>query len=215
MVVTADAVAPSATEAKPGFGVAIRDGRVLAVAPAAELDALTGPDTVVEHNAGLLLPGFFDSHNHMLMTGMGMLSPDLGGCRSIADVLGVVRTAAERAARGQWIVTSPAWHESSLAEQRMPTAEELDSAAAGHPVFMRRGGHNLVLSTTAFRLLGVGETSTAGARARRRCLREGRRHQSRRAWPDAGGHRPAAPARRRRRPQAAGPDDVADRQQRP
>jgi hypothetical protein len=30
MVVTADAVAPSATEAKPGFGVAIRDGRVLA-----------------------------------------------------------------------------------------------------------------------------------------------------------------------------------------
>jgi predicted amidohydrolase YtcJ len=161
MVVTADAVAPSATEAKPGFGVAIRGGRVLAVAPAAELDALTGPDTVVEHRAGLLLPGFFDSHNHMLMTGMGMLSPGLGGCRSIADVLDVVRTAAGRAAHGQWIVTSPAWHESSLAEQRMPTAEELDSAAAGHPVFMRRGGHNLVLSTTAFRLLSVDETSPA------------------------------------------------------
>ena len=159
MVVTADAVAPSADEAKPGFGVAIRGGRVLAVAPAAELDALTGPATVVEHRPGLLLPGFFDSHNHMLMTGMGMLSPDLGGCRSIADVLGVVRTAAGRAAPGQWIVTSPAWHESSLAEQRMPTAEELDSAAAGHPVFMRRGGHNLVLSTTAFRLLDVDETS--------------------------------------------------------
>jgi hypothetical protein len=55
MVVTADAVAPSAAEAKPGFGVAIRGGRVLAVAPAAELDAVTGPDTVVEHRAGLLL----------------------------------------------------------------------------------------------------------------------------------------------------------------
>ncbi|HXB48422.1 MAG TPA: amidohydrolase [Streptosporangiaceae bacterium] len=159
MVVTADAVAPSAAEAKPGFGVAIRAGRVLAVAPAAELGAVTGPDTVVEHRAGLLLPGFFDSHNHMLMTGMGMLSPSLGGCRSIADILDVVRTAADRAAQGQWIVTSPAWHESSLAEQRMPTAEELDSAAAGHPVFMRRGGHNLVLSTIAFRLLDVDTTS--------------------------------------------------------
>jgi predicted amidohydrolase YtcJ len=161
MVITADAIAPSATEAHPGFGVAVRDGRVLAVAPAADLDALTGPGTVVEHRAGLLLPGFFDSHNHMLMTGMGMLSPDLGGCRSIADVLDVVRAAAGRAAEGQWIVTSPAWHESSLAEQRMPTAEELDSAAAGHPVFMRRGGHNLVLSTLAFRLLDVEGTSHA------------------------------------------------------
>ena len=125
MVVTADAVAPSATEAMPGFGVAILDGRVLAVAPVAELDAFTGPDTVVEHRSGLLMPGFFDSHNHMLMTGMGMLSPSPSGCRSIADVLEVVRTAAERAPEGNWIVTSPAWHESSLAEQRMPTAEEL------------------------------------------------------------------------------------------
>ncbi len=159
IVVTADAVAPSATEAHPGFGVAIRGDRVLAVGPAAELDAVTGPDTLVEHRAGLLLPGFFDSHNHMLMTGMGMLSPNLGGCTSIADVLGVVRAAAERAAQGQWIVTSPAWHESSLAEQRMPTAEELDAAADGRPVFMRRGGHNVVLSTLAFRLLGVDATS--------------------------------------------------------
>ena len=159
MVVTADAVAPSATEAKSGFGVAIRGGRVLAVAPAADLDAVTGPDTTVEHRAGLLLPGFFDSHNHMLMTGMGMLSPGLGGCRSIAEVLDVVRAAAERAPEGQWIVTSPAWHESSLAEQRMPTAEELDAAAAGHPVFMRRGGHNLVLSSLAFRMLDVDGTS--------------------------------------------------------
>jgi predicted amidohydrolase YtcJ len=161
MVVTADAVAPSAAEAIPGYGVAIRGGSVLAIGPVSELEGVTGPDTVVEHRAGLLLPGFFDSHNHMLMTGMGMLSPSLGGCRSVADVLEVVSTAAGRAAEGQWIVTSPAWHESSLAEQRMPTAEELDSAAAGHPVFMRRGGHNLVLSTLAFRLLDVEGTCHA------------------------------------------------------
>lgn len=159
LVITADAVAPLATDAKPGFGVAIRGGRVLAVGPVAGLDAVTGPGTVVEHRAGLLLPGFFDSHNHMLMTGMGLLSPDLGGCRSIADVLQVVRAAAARAADGEWIVTSPAWHESSLAEQRMPTAVELDSAAAGHPVFIRRGGHNLVLNTLAFGLLDVDATS--------------------------------------------------------
>jgi len=160
LVVTADAVAPSATEAQPGFGVAIRGSRVLAVGPAAGLDAVTGPDTVVEHRPGLLLPGFFDSHNHMLMTGMGMLSPNLGGCKSIAGVLDVVRAAAEHAGPGQWIVTSPAWHESSLAEQRMPTAEELDAAGDGHPVFMRRGGHNVVLSTLAFRLLDVDVTGS-------------------------------------------------------
>ncbi len=41
----------------------------------------------------------------------------------------------------------------------MPTAEELDTVSAGRPVFMRRGGHNVVLNTHALRLLDVERTS--------------------------------------------------------
>jgi predicted amidohydrolase YtcJ len=141
----------------PGHAVAVAGGRILAVGPAAELEPLIGPRTAGHRLRGLLLPGFFDSHNHLLMTGLGMLAPGLAECRSIADVLAVVRAAAEKP--GEWIVTSPAWHESSLAEGRMPTAEELDGASGGRPVFMRRGGHNVVLNTRAMQLLDVERTS--------------------------------------------------------
>ena len=120
---------------------------------------MIGPRTAVHKLSGLLLPGFFDSHNHLLMTGLGMLAPSLADCRSIADVLAVVQAAATHGQDGDWIVPSPAWHESSLAEARMPTAEELDTVSAGRPVFMRRGGHHVVLNTHALRLLDVERTS--------------------------------------------------------
>ena len=158
-VVTADAVAPTAAQVLPRYGIAVANGRVLAVAPRDELRALIGPRTAVHKLSGLLLPGFFDSHNHLLMTGLGMLAPSLAECRSIADVLAVVQAAATHGQDGDWIVPSPAWHESSLAEARMPTAEELDTVSAGRPAFMRRGGHNVVLNTHALRLLDVERTS--------------------------------------------------------
>lgn len=139
--------------------VAVGAGRILAVGPADELRLSAGPRTQWRELDGLVVPGFFDSHNHLLMTGMGMLQPGFGECRSIADLLEVVRTAAAAAPAGQWIVTSPAWHESTLVERRMPTADELDAVSAGHPVFLRRGGHNVVLNSRAMDQLEVERTS--------------------------------------------------------
>ena len=48
------------------------------------------------------------------------------------------------------------WHESSLAENRLPTGAELDAAAPGHPVLARRGGHLAIASTAALAAAGVG-----------------------------------------------------------
>src|SRR5262249_31700307 len=56
---------------------------------------------------------------------------------------------------GQWIRTSSAWNEWNLAEQRMPTASDLDKASSDHPVLVRRGGHNIVLNSLAMRLAGI------------------------------------------------------------
>jgi len=158
-IVTADAVAAASGQVLPGHAVAVAGGRILAVGPRDELEPLVGPRTAVHELSGLLLPGFFDSHNHLLMTGLGMLAPSLAECRSVADVLAVVKSAAN-GTDGDWIITSPAWHESSLAESRLPTAEELDGVSGDRPVFMRRGGHNVVLNTRALQLLDVGRTAS-------------------------------------------------------
>jgi predicted amidohydrolase YtcJ len=53
-------------------------------------------------------------------------------------------------------MTSMAWHESNLAENRLPTGAELDAAAPANPVLARRGGHLAVASTAALAAAGIG-----------------------------------------------------------
>jgi hypothetical protein len=76
--------------------------------------------------------------------------------RSIAEFTAMVSAAARDAEPGAWIVTSMGWHESNLAENRLPTGAELDAAAPGHPVLARRGGHLAIASSAALAVAGVG-----------------------------------------------------------
>jgi predicted amidohydrolase YtcJ len=138
-------------------GVAVRAGRVVDLGPDDVVGKWIGASTHVRALSGrLAMPGFFDSHNHLLMTGLGMQRPGLTSATSVAEVLDVVRQAASALAAGQWLQTAADWHESRLRENRFPTAQELDEVAPVNPVFMRRGGHNVVLNTAALRLLGIG-----------------------------------------------------------
>jgi predicted amidohydrolase YtcJ len=139
--------------------LAVRGGRIVALD--GDASGWTGKRTrVIDLRGRFVMPGFHDSHNHMLMTGRALILPDLSRARRIADVLEVVRTAAEQLPAGTWIETSARWHESRLTEWRFPTCHELDRAAPAHPVFMRRGAHNVVLNSLALDLAGIGPDTT-------------------------------------------------------
>src|ERR1700754_3786904 len=79
--------------------------------------------------------------------------------RSIAEFTAIINAAARVLTPGAWIVTSMDWHESALAENRLPTGAELDAVAPGHPVLARRGGHLAVASAAALTTAG-GQHST-------------------------------------------------------
>lgn len=120
------------------------------------LDDLAGPDTVMADMRDLtLLPAFADAHEHLMEASRNTLLVPVDRARSVADFTGLVGAAARDAAPGKWIVTSMGWHESNLAENRMPTGAELDAAAPGHPVFARRGGHLAVASSLALEAAGI------------------------------------------------------------
>jgi predicted amidohydrolase YtcJ len=75
---------------------------------------------------------------------------------SIAEFTEMVAAAARAAAPGTWIMTSMAWHESNLAENRLPSGAELDAAAPANPVLARRGGHLAVANAAALTAAGIG-----------------------------------------------------------
>jgi predicted amidohydrolase YtcJ len=137
--------------------VAMGGGRILGVGSNDDMRAWINGSAVVRDLGGhTLLPGFFDSHNHMLLTGMDLLAVDLSSARTIADVLQAIERRAASTPAGQWVVSSARWHESQLVEQRFPRREELDRVSAGHPVVLTRGGHNVVGNSLALEAAGIG-----------------------------------------------------------
>ena len=138
--------------------VGLHGAKIAAVSPDPDgLDDLAGADTVITDAGDLtLLPAFADSHEHLMEASRNTLLVPVDRARSIAEFTAMVAAAARNAAPGGWIMTAMAWHESNLAENRLPTGAELDAAAPGNPVLARRGGHLAVANTAALAAAGVG-----------------------------------------------------------
>src|SRR5215471_6524737 len=109
--------------------LAVRDGRIVAVSDDRDgLDALASDGTQVVDDPDLtLLPAFFDTHEHLLDSARDLARVRLDSARSLAELVELIRERAARTPEGQWIQTSAGWNESSLAEGRLPTADDLDS----------------------------------------------------------------------------------------
>jgi predicted amidohydrolase YtcJ len=137
--------------------MAIGGGNVLAVGEGAhDLDAFIGRGTRVIDDPGLtLLPGFIDTHTHLIFAASDINDVHVNEARDIAGFIDLIRKRAAVTPKGTWIRTSSDWNEWNLAEKRMPQAHDLDKATSDHPVLVRRGGHNDVLNTMAMHLVGL------------------------------------------------------------
>jgi len=138
--------------------VGLRGAEIVAVSPDLHgLDDLASGDTAVVDAGDLtLLPAFADSHEHLMEASRNTLLVPVDKARSVAELTGMVAEAAQAAAPGGWILTSISWHESNLAEKRLPTLAELDAAVPDHPVLARRGGHLAVVNSAALAAAGIG-----------------------------------------------------------
>jgi predicted amidohydrolase YtcJ len=137
--------------------MAIRDGQIVPLAPEPDgADDLIGADTVVVDDPGLtVLPTCDDTHTHLIGAGDAVNDVQVADARNLGEFLDLIRRRATTTPDGQRIITASNWHELQLAERRVPTRQELDSAAPRNPVLVKRGGHNDLVNTTGLRLTGV------------------------------------------------------------
>jgi predicted amidohydrolase YtcJ len=87
--------------------VVIRDGRILAVGSNDEVRSWISSQATLRDLAGrTVVPGFYDSHNHMLMTGLNLAAVDLSAARSPSGIPCCCSAAATTwspiAARSSW-----------------------------------------------------------------------------------------------------------------
>jgi len=137
-------------------GVAIKDGRFLAVGSEEQIVGHIGPSTQVIELAGrTVVPGLIDSHLHQLFAALNGPAVQLLGAKSVADVRDAIGERVARTEAGKWVMASSGWHESILAEGRMPTRHELDPVSPNNPVFIPRGGHVITVNSKALELAGI------------------------------------------------------------
>lgn len=135
------------------------NGRIVHVGTRADALASVGGHRVdeIRIERGAVLPGFIDSHNHMLWTGIQGKQANLRECRSIGDVLSTLERYAEAHPEKEWIVSGAGWHVEALAEKRYPTRQELDAVCGQRPVYLPRVGHAAAVNSAALRRAGIGK----------------------------------------------------------
>jgi predicted amidohydrolase YtcJ len=135
--------------------VAVKDGRIAAVGPAAELASLAGSSTrVIELEGRTVLPGFQDAHLHPLDGGLLSIVCNLHETNSAEECLNAVAEYAAEHPEREWI-TGDGWS-MDFFPRGNPGKEGLDAVVPDRPVYMEnRDGHTGWVNSRALELAGI------------------------------------------------------------
>jgi predicted amidohydrolase YtcJ len=136
--------------------VAIRGDRIVAVGPSAAMPGLIGKKTrVIDLHDRRVVPGFHDSHVHLLGSGLQLGQVALKDAADEADFGKRLRDFDRRLPGDRWLLGGEWDHDRTFAG-RLPTAELIDRYVPDRPVFLRRyDGHMAIVNTRVLRLAGI------------------------------------------------------------
>ncbi|XVE68328.1 hypothetical protein DITRI_Ditri09bG0058800 [Diplodiscus trichospermus] len=135
--------------------MAIRDGRILRLGNYSSLQDLSGYGTKELNFEGkIVVPGFIDSHVHLISAGLQMAHVQLGGVNQKDEVVTRVKAAALNAKKGSWILGG-GWN-NDLWGGELPVASCIDEVTSDNPVWLTRmDGHMGLANSVALKLAGV------------------------------------------------------------
>ena len=143
---------------------AVRDGRFVAVGNAEAVLEAYPEWPRLDLGGRTVVPGLIDAHAHLLGLGEALLSADLVGSTSKADVVARLVAFAEDLPDGAW-VTGRGWDQNDWGgDGAFPTRADLDEAFPDRPVWLGRvDGHAGWANTAALRAAGIDPDAPAPA----------------------------------------------------
>lgn len=154
-ILTLDSQRPTAQ------ALTVRNGRIARIGSNREILSAVGPDALI-WNLGnaVVLPGFTDSHTHLVAYGLELSDADLRKARSISEIQDILRKQAQRSGAKEWVL-GHGWDQEKLQERRYPNRFDLDAAVRDKPVCITRiCEHVCVLNSAALRLANITATTT-------------------------------------------------------
>ena len=135
--------------------VAVREGRIVFIGSSEAARAHKGAATRLVDLAGrLVLPGFDDSHIHLMSGALSLERVDLIEDQSLEAVQARIRAFAAANPRSPWVL-GRGWLYGSF-PGGLPTREQLDAVVADRPAYMEcYDGHSGWANTKALALAGI------------------------------------------------------------
>lgn len=132
----------------------IKNGKIVFVGKNDEVISQLRRGTRIIDLRGLtILPGFVDSHIHLMGLALARLWVDLRNVKSISKLKGILKKYVNEKPKGSWIL-GRGWDHEKFEEKRYPTRLDLDEISKEHfIVVVRVCGHLCVVNTKVLKLL--------------------------------------------------------------
>jgi predicted amidohydrolase YtcJ len=135
----------------------VRGDRITAIGSREDVAALAPGANRVDLDGCTVIPGFNDSHAHLLSFGLTLEQLDVSAdtVHTIAEIVVAVRQRARDTPDGAWI-HGRGYNQNELTEGRHVTRHELDPVSDGRPVVLdHTSGHVLTCNTAALQGAGI------------------------------------------------------------
>ena len=153
-IVTGDTTRPKAE------ALAVRGDKITLVGDTHQVLALKDHlSTVIDLQGKTVVPGFNDSHMHLINYGLSLDTVDLRNCRSLPEVREKISAyIGTHNLTGSWVY-GWGWNQQSFLEKRMPESRDIDAAAGDNfVVLMRTCNHACTVNTKALEKAGIKES---------------------------------------------------------
>ena len=157
MIIKGNAIFDSVSD-KPFAGfVAVKGNRIAAVGK--EMDSISqyaGADTkIIDAGDRLVMPGFHDSHTHLILAGMYKTYPNLGSARSEEEAAAMLKDYYDSQPGDGWVYGFN-WYHVFWDKKELPRKETLDRYFPDRPVFLINAeAHGAWVNSLALEIAGV------------------------------------------------------------
>lgn len=153
IIFTSDASLPFADS------MAVLNGRILSVGNFSSLQNLADDSTrVLDLEGKVVVPGFIDSHVHLIFGGLQMMRVELRGLNGKDEFVRRVREAVTNLKEGSWVL-GDGWN-NELWGGELPVASWIDDVTPKNPVWLTRmDGHMALANSVALKLAGISSLS--------------------------------------------------------
>jgi predicted amidohydrolase YtcJ len=146
--------------------IAVKGDTIYALGSTNEIKRFIGDSTnVIDAKGSFVMPGFIESHAHLLSLGNSKMRLNLANANTWQDIILTVAQAVDNALPGEWII-GRGWHQEKWDSPPDPNVngypynDELSQASPNNPVLLTHAsGHAVLVNARAMELAGITDST--------------------------------------------------------